>query len=101
MKKNNVIPAIPVTQIVKTIYDRMENTIDNMKENFLPEKLTLRSLQKKLDNNSIDPEVIHSLAQDCMTLYQLKVLLDALCITGEFRKRKFEVMVWNWSEMVT
>lgn len=100
MKKNKVIPTIPVTQIVKTIYLKMESAIDNIKENFPDEKLTLDSLQKKLDKGSVDSEILHVIAQDCMTLYQLNSLLDSLCITGEFRNIKFEKKAWFWAEMV-
>ena len=98
--KTKVIPTIPVTTIVKTIYGRMESAIDNIKENFPNGKLTLSSLQKKLDRGSVDSEILHVIAQDCMTLYQLNGLLDALCITGEFRNRKFEKKAWLWAEMV-
>lgn len=100
MKKSKVVPSIPVNRIVNTIYLRMQVAIDNIKENFPNEKLTLTSLQKKLDKGSVDSEILHVIAQDCMTLYQLNGLLDSLCITGEFRNGKFERKAWLWAEMV-
>ena len=89
------------SEVVKVIYQRLEWTIDNIKDNFPGEKLTLSSLQKKLDRGSVEPDVLHIIAQDCACLLQLRGVLDALNIDLKLRKQKFEQKVYLWGVMVS
>lgn len=105
MKKLKTDKIILHSEVVKVIYARMQGCLDNIKENFEGEKLTLASLQKKLDRGSVDPEVLHTIAQDCAALYHLKGVLDSMKIDMGYmegiRKQTFETRAWLWSEMVT